>query len=899
MLSRRAKTAPMVSWIRDQEAKGIATHGRNYTVLGGRPIDELIREARYPRLGAVAGSEKRVKLRGYTNVGIHDEHAAEALADSMIRFSENPIVRHLLDAGDDLQATKTAFWDGELKTYREYMAEAPGLERLATDPHLADAEIDKVVNILKEATAENPQLKDAIRTGMFGGHRIMDGNGMPNRKALDAFKKLIDDEMANPSRPAEAIPTPGAVSYDPRNATAYRAGTPGIDTEFPARPMLPETITASRYKVASQNQRNKVLARMDNTLNLMIDTFLTGPSDRFSRKVLTDQVYLEDMQRTFGHMDRAGRQHLINMMNEPGIGIPKATKRQFEYMHHRISGIEDEYSGPTKFLTAEGYAAKKASVGGVPLDETITFDEASMMAARKAVNHTKDLLYDLSKRSQFFDIMHNVMPFGEAWREVITRWSKLTWENPRVVRRFQQGMYAMSAPGSDVINTALGNPATGQGFIYDDQYGEQVFAYPATGWLNSKVFGYNIPLAGKVEGLNLIGNGLPGFGPSVQVPMAYLLPDKPQWDGIRNAINPVGAFGSGDPVQDIADAAMPAFLKKVKDSFFADPSSDRVFASTVFDMAKYLQSTGKYNLHGPEAQSEMNRLMKDAKWKARTLYFIRGMGQATLPSAPSPQWTAFDSGGKLLMSFQATKWYNKRVKAVGYEQAYVDFLDHFGTENFLLSPTIGKTKPTIPAPPTKSNAYDWVRSNPQIRDKYPLVYGLFAPAGGEYSSEALGSALKRHERKQLTPEDMVSSANSRLATISYNKMRTELGPIASTVVGRALLRDYRAELAQEFPGYLAQPRYFPDKQVMIAQLETAVKDPDLATTKAGRALREYLDERNTILAALGGTGLGAKSNIAFRMQLRDLGDELVDRYPSFQPMWDQVLRSELGTLYGA
>src|SRR5207253_600060 len=73
---------------------------------------------------------------------------------------------------------------------------------------------------------------------------------------------------------------------------------------------------------------------------------------------------------------------------------------------------------------------------------------------------SRDLLYYPGERVSATDKLRNVMPFGEAWRNVLKTWTKLGAENPRVFRRVEQGLTSLRDGG----------------FVYQDpQSGKEVF----------------------------------------------------------------------------------------------------------------------------------------------------------------------------------------------------------------------------------------------------------------------------------------------------------------------------------------------------------------------------------------------------------------------------------------
>lgn len=258
--------------------------------------------------------------------------------------------------------------------------------------------------------------------------------------------------------------------------------------------------------------------------------------------------------------------------------------------------------------------AAKSSTGVVDVGR------ADLVAKTWALNQTKNLLYDLHERGQFFDAMRLVFPFGEAWKEVITRWARIAAERPQVARRFQQTI----------------DGARGSGFFHVDPNGDEVFTYPGSEWITDKMLGVPVPLTGRVAGLSLMTDVMPGVGPVVQIPAAYLLPATPSTDAVRKLIFP---FQSPDVGTGVLESFAPAWVQKFLAAI--GKGDQRLFANTTTQLMKYLASTGDYDTSTVEG---MQQLADDAKSAAQTLYVIRMAGQFAAPTAPAPEFKVRSPG---------------------------------------------------------------------------------------------------------------------------------------------------------------------------------------------------------------------------------------------------------------
>ena len=72
------------------------------------------------------------------------------------------------------------------------------------------------------------------------------------------------------------------------------------------------------------------------------------------------------------------------------------------------------------------------SAGDEGIDDAELIEQ---LAKGSAVQKTKDLLYDITESRRFWDVARWVFPFGNAYQEVLTTWTKLLGSNPAVASR--------------------------------------------------------------------------------------------------------------------------------------------------------------------------------------------------------------------------------------------------------------------------------------------------------------------------------------------------------------------------------------------------------------------------------------------------------------------------------
>ncbi len=187
-----------------------------------------------------------------------------------------------------------------------------------------------------------------------------------------------------------------------------------------------------------------------------------------------------------------------------------------------------------------------------------------------------------------------------------------------------------------------------------------------------------------------------------------------------------------------------------------------------------------------------------------------------------------------------------------------------------------------------------------MKERYPNVYGMFAPQTGEFDYNAYSRQFAGREREGLTPKQAMQLANNRVAAEMYQQAKDKVSA-NPTDEERLWLRQVKAQLVQDYPGYGDQPGV-PKKAELpfaIAELEKAAKDDALDGTPAGVALNTYLQARTQALTVMEQGGLSpkltgsSKAAVPVRDWLRAVGAALVREHPEFAPMWDEMLSREI------
>lgn len=525
-------------------------------------------------------------------------------------------------------------------------------------------------------------------------------------------------------------------------------------------------------------------------------------------------------------------------------------------------------------------AAKALRAGG---KGKLTMSDADTIAKKYALDQVQELLYGESKRSNFFDAFRILFPFGDAFREVLTRWAKLVSNNPAIVLRADQ----------------IVNAAQQSGFTYTDpQTGKETFVYPGSQQLMQLLTGVPVKLTAQANSLNMVSAQLlPGFGPVAQLAVGELSPNLPGVDELRHVVLPYGEGDtSGGGIAHIGETFLPAWLKKLQASGYLKtvglgptPEQQRQLISTTNQVAGYLYSTGDYDISTPDGQQ---KLLSDARSKAKAIWVLRGMAQFGAPAAPEPQISAKDKNGHLHTIYALQSAYRDMLTK-DPTNATADFMATYGPLALMATnpTTSGNFAPT-------ASLYDFVQAHPDLVKKYPTLYGYLAPAGGQFSTPEYQRELASGERVGVTPQENIDITNQRMATAIYNHLKAEVAGRTDQAATEWLsaARDKLAAMYPQF-GLKSNP---PDQGTVAQQmqrLQAAVQDPEVTATPAGQGLVLYMQAREKALEAAKAQGFAtfasAKSAANIRTWLQNVAAQIIAVDPDFQTIYQRVLVHEM------
>ncbi len=759
----------------------------------------------------------------------------EALLDEIGKLSSDPVAQRVLgglrpgDAHPDatltgVDAVKDWFFNGAGQKFRNEMANA-------------DKGGDRAFLMVKADPA--------------GGANSADGY-------IDSIMERAKNMAGGDARLLEAMST-GNIAGKPLSFK-NPAGDTSINRAALAeiRKVLdegagPQKVPADQLVHVKNGPGNELLAMYDKSVEVMFNTLMSKPTNFLSRSPAFQQFYWKRNAELVTLMSPETQAQAIRVARE--TGMPKHLVKQMEAAARRGAG-------------------------------ELNVAEADMVSKAFALESTRKLLYDLSDRSQFFDITRAIFPFGEAWKEVATTWARIgVAENPVALRRAQQVVTGLRSSDTN---------SDGEGFFYtDEQTGEEVFNYPFSGWIGEKLTGTPFPLQATAKGLNIFSTSvIPGVGPVIQIPAGRLLPDTPGWDGIRKLVLP---FGERNMQGGVLESFLPAWMQKARVALSGDQppvEQQRMYANTVMDVSRYLVSTGEYSLDSDE---EKARTLEAAEERAKKIYGYRALAQFFVPSPPSPEALVADKDGDLYYSIKLVEDMRK-MQDEDYTTATTRFIEKWGEGAFLT--TISKT---TGAGTPNQDLYDFARENPGVARSHRDVLGYFMEQGGEFSNEAYQWQMRSGQRKSITPEQALDRVNQRLGENLYRQAQTKVsqrdGKAAPTVEERVWLSQVRDAIREEYPGYNATPGNLDEQEQLISKMVRASRDPVLSKTEVGQGVADYVKEREQAIQLARSRGLTtfqrAKGAEDIRDMLRQVANEIGEDNPDFLEVFDRTFGREM------
>lgn len=800
-----------------------------------------------------AGKDARDTIKKYIQTGIKIGDP-ESTAKGFVSLGDE-IPDDVLDAWVDrlstLKVNSLINNDRELKILAAYnrvplMETSEGVTRFAPVEIVSGADIEPGDIRLTRPDGQ-PEIVRLVRPDGSEYEGVVLGTKGVGAETIDPFTgQTVAGEtqyVVQPVHPGEALNDFG--SANARNLIDYKGNIGGI---------LADTIKKPEYgKIGSGDLSTK----FEQTRKRMTDWFFRGLYGKATATLEKSPVFRQYYYR--------------EVMDTAELLAPDQARVLYDSIVERAAA---EGMKPAQYVGSRDVLKKLKSVADNAASEaTGTVESLDGYAKAVALNQTKDLLYNASSRSNLEDMLRVIVPFGSAWREVLSTYISAAIEDPARIRRAQ-----LIFTGATKFDT----DQDGQGFFYRDPVsGEYSFNFPASGWISKLVTGMETPMQAPVKRLSIGLGVIPSLGPVGQIAASQIIPDTPKFDDVVKVLLPYGRKTDLNIV--------PMWAKRMGEAWDANTSNlQSVYGNTYIETLRALSTSGEYDLSD---FNDQEKLYADAKTKAQRITALRALGQFFGPTSPSPEFKIDTEAGDMYAS-QLVKEFQK-LQADNYDTAVSEFLRIYGNDALLY--LSNKTESLAGGLEATEQFGVWERQNGDLFNKYADVAGFMAPGGDNFSFEVWSRQLSSGKRRRLTDREIVELAQYRAASAQYRALRSQL-PANPSSDQKAWLKSWRIELNKQYPGFPKVAEFNPGElPAKIDQLKRMVQEPSLQDNDVAVATRQYLEARDSAeqSAANAGVTLGTLRAAPLREWLMDYANTLKQETPEFARIYDRLLSQEI------
>ena len=420
-----------------------------------------------------------------------------------------------------------------------------------------------------------------------------------------------------------------------------------------------------------------------------------------------------------------------------------------------------------------------------------------------------------------------------------------------------------------------------------------------------RLAGEPFPIVAPVEGLNLVGQGLPGVGPAVTLGVAPLLSmaHTQQTDWLRDKLMP---YGPPDTAGGIVETFFPGWADKFRAAgvlahipYVGEIQSERqsmTIANLAKDLFSYKVSAGEVDMHDGDS---IYQGWQSAQKQANRMYTWMGLAQFVAPAAPNLERNIKLKDGTVVESYLLANDYRKMLDASNGDtyKATADFIGKYGVERiFSIEP---KAQRLVYGIGTGPEAQAYRREHKAFAGKFPDVFGYWAPVAAQTDRGSYADYLQAiHDGviAPLTVQEWIQLAEARVGNTAYDQARQQVGPSPNQAQS-AWLSNVRAQLAQQYPGFgveVGHTKLTPQNR--IDEITRALQNKDVPAGPLTDAAKAYLDARNQALAEARRRGLktlGGKSVADLRQWLYRVGTTIATKTPEFTNMWNDVFQYEV------
>ncbi len=633
-----------------------------------------------------------------------------------------------------------------------------------------------------------------------------------------------------------------------------------------------------------------------------------------------------------------------------------------------IKGMEkffdlDAMNKSTKDIILEAIEESKTKKPPAGTQLFTSLEEVETFVDARALFIHNNLLFNLSERGYFADVTRLMYPFMGAYIEQVSTWTGVLSRNPFAIRK--AGLVV--------------NGAQQEGWINEGPNGEKYFTYP---WIGPAVEGnyfydqsdrLKINASAPLQAINMVTQGEgPGAGPYLQIPAGLYVPDTPEFDMLQKHFNPFGVkVSDAESFKKFgATYLLPSYMVKAitawseGEGVFAD---EYLWNTHLIETAKALSVTGFYTNSAGEIVSitneaggiDQDKLLEGAKEVATQTLLVRAFNQFYLPAGYSYDYRlrtdaqtikdyeeffgkdvelGIDGEGYLRFSAVMSIYSNLKTVFEGSDEAAILAMTQILGPNWLEGGegiesltylTRGSSYNEAGIRSTTEEGFNWERTNANLEEHIPNIFGLFAPApmpGADYSYEARFAQRRKGNIVKFTAEEWIEETNkvvgSRMWSYETLMKEKELGrPLTMSEKGEIF-----AMVDTMFPNWYVKSITLSQDVTRWNEIELAmgidVRGQDKLSEDILKQIQEsplyaplkiYMDARESTLAEIGKLkGIDNKyGNVAsqqyylkntmltqpYRKNLQLLGEQLSYQSAEFAIFWNLIGSKELNKEY--
>lgn len=620
-------------------------------------------------------------------------------------------------------------------------------------------------------------------------------------------------------------------------------------------PGLPRVV--SREAMASSSVDGSHFVQLEAAMDKATRWFFISLNERSSRTLERSPVFRGKYYDVVGeHLDKLS---------------PTEAKKIIDGLEAQVKSGESigRYIGNDKIVKRlEEIAANPKGTG------LLTADDLDEYAKMHALNGMEQMLFDASNTNNLKDILRIIVPFGNAWTEVVGSYlSRLPSDGIHMYRRFQQVYSGLSDADPE---------QDGRGYFYKDpQTNEMMFSFPFSAQLSKFITGgdYTAGLSAPIKRLSQGINVVPGIGPVAQFAADKFIKETPENDWIRSFLLPYGK-PKGTP--------LPGWLQKMDEALKANPDKTTgIYANTYFETLKAEANTGRYDLSVPAG---VEALEASAQKKAKWLTMMRAASQFFGPTSGALEFNIPTAGGDQYVKEMIKEFHE--FQSEDYDSAVERFLKLHGDNAALY--VASKSESVQPGLETTDDFYDWTRNNKDLIKSFSRTANYLAPSFGEFDFKVLASqSADPKQRRQLDARGQIDLAQNRIGSSRYRAAKVALGPYP-TKEQQERLAQFRVDLSLKYPGFKPKAEFVTNEYSNdLSELKRLIEDPRVGWNPAVPAIKEYLSLRDRTIAASGMKTLKSKKLITQRNQLFATGEALARQNAYFARIWQRLLAQEV------